>query len=160
MNTQHREETSHDDGVDTHQLSRRSLLAAGGVVISAGLAGCAGVDGAVDRVASEAIGTKSASPASFYVGSPELAAGESEVLYRPTAVHVRNVPPTVTASGQEIDLEGWATTTRIAAQNHNSSRSNGTERGSRPEGPNSTGMGPHSAGAIRYIGAVSASTAT
>jgi hypothetical protein len=135
VNIKYLEEKSHDDGSDTHQLSRRALLAAGSVFVAGGLAGCAAADGAVggavDRVASEAIGTKSASPASLYVGALELSAGESAVLYRPTDVRVRNVPPTVTASGQEIDLEGWATTTRIDAQNHNSSRSNGTEWGAR-----------------------------
>ena len=127
MNSQSSETPGHEHRHAAQGVSRRTLLAAGGVLVTGALAGCSALDGVVDRAASEAIGTTAASPAGMYTGVSELpGAGAERSLYRTVRTDVRNVPPTVTAAGRRIELDGWATTSRLDAQNHNSSRSNRT----------------------------------
>lgn len=123
MNDHSPENPGHEHRHTAQGVSRRRLLAAGGVLVAGGLAGCSAVDGVVDRAASEAIGTKAASPGGLYTGDVQIS---TSPLYESSAIDVRNVPPTVTAAGQRIELEGWATTSRLDAQNHNASRSNRT----------------------------------
>lgn len=126
MNNQSSENSGREHVHAARGVSRRKVLAAGGVFVAAGLAGCSALDAVVDRAATEAIGATAASPGGLYIGAPDLSSGEAQALYRTAGINVRNVPPTVTAAGQEIELEGWATTSRMDAQNHNSSRSNRT----------------------------------
>lgn len=123
MNNQISERTGHGHRHAAQGVSRRRLLAAGGVLVTGALAGCSALDGVVDRAASEAIGTTAASPGGLYTGDVQ---SSTNPLYESSAIDVRNVPPTVTAAGQRIEIEGWATTSRLDAQNHNSSRSNRT----------------------------------
>jgi len=109
------------DNLDSTTLAtRRAVLAAGGAVGLASLAGCTALDGLLDRASEEAVGNRNASPASFYAG------GEISDLtaYRSGPVDVRFVPPTLQADSQRIEIDGWSTTTTTKAQDYNSSRSN------------------------------------
>lgn len=109
------------DRTDSIPLAtRRAVLAAGGAVGLGSLAGCAALDGLLDRASEEAIGTKTASPAGFYAGG-EI---DDVTTYRTGPVDVRFVPPTLQADSQRIEVDGWSTTTTTKAQDYNSSRSN------------------------------------
>ncbi|AWB27546.1 hypothetical protein [Halococcoides cellulosivorans] len=110
-----------DDHVDTPpQTTRRAVLTAGGTIALGGLAGCVAVDGLWDRASERAIGTTSASPASFYSGG----AIDDVTAYRSGPIDVRFVPPTLRAESRRIDIDGWSTSAATNAQDYNSSRSN------------------------------------
>ncbi|MFC7076721.1 hypothetical protein [Haloarcula halophila] len=110
------------------RVTRRAVLAAGGAVALGGLAGCTALDGLVDRVGAEAVGTTEASPAAFYDGSggTSSSGGENEgtAFYRSDPVDVRYVPPALQAASRDIEIDGWSTSTPTKAQDYNSSRSN------------------------------------
>ena len=95
-------------------VSRRHLLAVGGVVAVGSLAGC------LNRVAS-AVTNTGASPAAAFAGTQAASVGEF-VVGEP---HVSRLAPAV-SGGQlgDVELEGWVTSSPVMAQNHNSSRSN------------------------------------
>jgi len=108
---------SHDsqrDAVSRATVSRRSLLAAGGVVVAGSLAGC------LNRVASSVTNT-GASPAAVF-------AGERTEQFSSSEPYVRRLTPTLSAGVQgvsaDVELEGWVTSTAVVAQDYNSSRSN------------------------------------
>jgi len=90
-------------------ISRRRLLAAGGVVAVGSLAGC------LNRVASAVTNTES-SPAAVFAGTREASIGEF-VVGEP---HVARLTSTL---ADRVELEGWVTSSPVMAQNHNSSRS-------------------------------------
>jgi hypothetical protein len=95
-------------------VSRRHLLAVGGVVAVGSLAGC------LNRVAS-AVTNTGASPAAAFAGTQAASVGEF-VVGEP---HVSRLTPTV-SGGQlgDVELEGWVTSSPVMAQDYNSSRSN------------------------------------
>ena len=97
-------------GVSRGTISRRRLLAVGGVVAVGSLAGC------LNRVAS-AVTNTGASPAAVFAGSQGESLGEFDV----GESHVSRLTPTV---AERVELEGWVTSSPVMAQNHNSSRSN------------------------------------
>ena len=100
-------------------VSRRHLLAVGGVVAVGSLAGC------LNRVAS-AVTNTGASPAAAFAGTQAASVGEF-VVGEP---HVSRLAPAV-SGGQlgDVELEGWVTSSPVMAQNHNSSRSNAPGEG-------------------------------
>ncbi|WP_277552428.1 hypothetical protein [Halobaculum limi] len=102
-------------GVPYRTLSRRRLLAAGGVVAAGSFAGC------LNRVAS-AVTNTGASPAAVFAGTQEASMGEFVV----GVPHVRRLTPSL--SGR-VEIEGWVTSSPVMAQNHNSSRSNAPGEG-------------------------------
>ncbi|WP_324759729.1 hypothetical protein [Haloarcula montana] len=110
------------------RVTRRAVLAAGGAVALGSLAGCTALDGLVDRVGAEAVGTTGASPAAFYDGSgaPSSSDGGNErtAVYRSDPVDVRYVPPTLQAASRDVELDGWSTSASTKAQDYNATRSN------------------------------------
>jgi hypothetical protein len=119
---------SSDSTGRTFLATRRAVLAAGSAVALGNLAGCAALDGLVAGAGAETVGTTEASPAAFYVGSPNLlsggGAGEAINLYRSTPTDVRYVPPTIRAASRDIEIDGWSTSTTTKAQDYNAARSN------------------------------------
>jgi hypothetical protein len=114
MSSQERDRRSDDMSYAT--ISRRTVLAASGVVAVGGLAGC------LDRVASSVTNT-GASPASVFAGGGggggRIVSGEPRVS--------RLTPTLSGGSGVlsgEVDLEGWVTSVALLAANYNNSRSN------------------------------------
>jgi hypothetical protein len=107
---------SRADSAGDTAISRRSLLAAGGVVAFGGLSGC------LDRVASAATNT-GASPAAVFAGRTVDGAattlGEPRVTRLTPALTVESGP----LSG-DVELEGWVTATAISAACYNNIRSN------------------------------------
>lgn len=112
------------------KISRRNVLAAGGVVALGGLAGC------LDRVAGAAT-TTAASPAGAMSGTviaggvDELQAAYTNRRNRALDVEhagVRDLSVTVRAGNErlsrEFDLGGWTTDTAVKAQDYNTVRSN------------------------------------
>lgn len=104
-------------------ISRRRLLAAGGVVAAGSLAGC------LNRVASAVTNTGS-SPAAVFAGRPGSrgdGTGDSGSLSLGDP-HVSRLTPTVSAESSglsgEVELEGWVTSTPVVAANYNNTRSN------------------------------------
>ena len=91
-------------------ISRRRLLAVGGALGVGSLAGC------LNRVAS-AVTTTTASPAAVFAGRRAERIGDF-VLGDP---HVARLTATWE---NRVELEGWATSTAVMAQDYNSSRSN------------------------------------
>lgn len=112
----------------TTGVTRRAFLAAGGAAATAGIAGCSALDSLVERASDEAVTTKVASPAAFYVGADTLSSsgsvGDKTRLFGSDTADVRYVPPTLQADSRRIDIEGWSTSTTTKAQDYNSSRSN------------------------------------
>jgi hypothetical protein len=104
-------------------VTRRRLLAAGGLTAAVGLGGCLG------RVATAATNT-GAAPAAHYSGDvADASAGEMAVrAYGAGATDVRYVPATIRGGSGllsgEVTIEGWVTTDATKAQDYNSSRSN------------------------------------
>jgi len=94
-------------------LSRRSLLAASGIVILGGLSGC------LSRVASATTNTTAAPAGVFMRSADGFTAGTP---------HVARLTPTLTGDvggvSGEIELEGWVTAVAISAANYNNTRSN------------------------------------
>jgi hypothetical protein len=101
-------------------VTRRAVLAGGSAVALGGLAGCAALDGLLDRASEQAVETRKASPAGFYTGGDT----DGMTAYRSGPVDVRFVPPTLQTDSQRIDIDGWSTSTITKAQDYNSSRSN------------------------------------
>ena len=130
--------------------TRRAVLAAGGAVALTGLAGCAALDGLIDRAGEQVIGTTVSAPAAFYPGRSSSGASASHAgvygrgggtqfygtaasdhqvsdglqVFRTGPGDVRHVPATARAEGREITLEGWSTGGVTKAQDYNASRSN------------------------------------
>jgi hypothetical protein len=100
--------------VSRDTISRRTLLAASGLVAVGGLSGC------LDSVAS-AVTNTGASPAAAFAGerSEKFAVGEP---------HVSRLTPTLTGEARglsgEVGLEGWVTSAPVVAANYNNTRSN------------------------------------
>jgi len=117
MMNSHRQGSRANSAGDT-AISRRSVLAAGGIVAFGGLSGC------LDRVASAATDT-GASPATVFAG--RSGDGNATTLSDP---RVSRLTPSLSvgsdAVSREVELEGWVTSLSVMAQNHNSSRSNRT----------------------------------
>ncbi|MBZ6494067.1 FG-GAP repeat protein [Natrinema longum] len=119
-NTQ-RIETPIDDRNPT--VTRRGLLAAGGLLAVSGLSGC------LDRAAGAATNT-GASPAAYWDGDATRATSGTEAIraYGAGQTDVRYVPATIRGGAGflsgEVDLEGWSTSAATSAQDYNSSRSN------------------------------------
>ncbi len=137
-------------GGDEFGTTRRALLAAGGTVALTGLAGCAALDGLMDRAGEQVIGTTSSAPAAFYPGRASSGASASHAgvygrgggmqsfstaasthqvsdgpqVFRTGPSDVRQVPATARAEGREISLEGWSTGGVTKAQDYNAARSN------------------------------------
>ena len=95
-------------------VSRRHLLAVGGVVAVGSLAGC------LNRVASVVTNTGS-SPAAAFAG----AQGESMGEFIVGEPHISRLTPTLAG---RVELEGWVTSSPVMAQDYNSSRSNKPSR--------------------------------
>jgi len=110
---------NHRNTVPRTTVSRRSLLAASGVIVVGGLAGC------LNQVASSVTNTGS-SPAAVFAGT-DWNDDDTEVTFMmaPGSPHVSRLTPTVSA-GQlgDVELEGWVTSSAVMAQDYNSSRSN------------------------------------
>ena len=110
---------NHRNTVPRTTVSRRSLLAASGVIVVGGLAGC------LNQVASSVTDTGS-SPAAVFAGT-DWNDDDTEVTFMmaPGSPHVSRLTPTVSA-GQlgDVELEGWVTSSAVMAQDYNSSRSN------------------------------------
>ena len=109
-----RPRVSSGDSIGGTTLTRRSLLAASGLVVLGGLSGC------LNRVASATTNT-TATPAGVFVP------GSADAVSTGTP-HVARLTPTLAgevggASG-EVELEGWVTSTAISAANYNNTRSN------------------------------------
>ena len=104
------------NGAGSTAISRRNMLAAGGIAVFGGLSGC------LSRVASATTNT-GASPAAVFAG--KSSDGDVTTLGEP---RVSRLAPTIAAgSGSlsgEIELEGWVTSSAVEAQDYNSSRSN------------------------------------
>lgn len=111
-------------------VSRRSLLAASGLVAVGGLAGC------LNRVASSVTNT-GASPAAVFAGvyrRPGAGGGRVSITpleMAPGSPHVARLTPSL---AERVELEGWVTSSALLAQNHNSSRSNRTQPSARGDG--------------------------
>ena len=114
------------NGAGGTAISRRNMLAAGGIVVFGGLSGC------LSRVASAATNT-GASPAAVFAG--KSSDDDVTTLGEP---RVSRLAPTIAAgSGSlsgEVELEGWVTSLSVMAQNHNSSRSNRSSGIQAPDG--------------------------
>lgn len=111
-----RRRESHTHGASRATISRRTLLAAGGIVAFSGLSGCLG------RVASTVTNT-GASPAAVFAGG---GGGGRVALTEP---RVTRLTPTFSAEVRgvsgEVELEGWVTSSSlVVATDDNSSRSN------------------------------------
>ena len=107
---------SRADSAGDTAISRRSLLAASGVVAFGGLSGC------LDRVALTATNT-GASPAAVFAG--RAVDGAATTLGEPRVT--RLTPALSVGSGTlsgDVELEGWVTATAISAANYNNTRSN------------------------------------
>lgn len=120
---------THRSLLSARPLSRRRLLAAGGVVGLAGLAGCQDtVDDLLGRVSEEAVTTTGATPAAFYGGTGASAAGDRPARHPIAATELEYVPLSVSVEragrSQDVALDGWFVDATVRAQNHNSSRSN------------------------------------
>jgi hypothetical protein len=107
-------------------MTRRSVLAAGGALGVAGLAGCTdAIEGLVGEAASAAVTNRYATPAAFYGGESRPDGSRAESGYT-----VEHVPITISGEydglSSSVDLSAYVTTSRVRAQNHNSSRSNRT----------------------------------
>jgi hypothetical protein len=103
------------------EITRRTMLAAGGAAVLGGLAGCSTLDGLVDRGAQQLVGTTASAPAAFYPGQapPNQDAdsdGDGLAFSLAGTSEVRAVPATVRADSREIDLEGWSTSGQQKAQ--------------------------------------------
>ena len=99
-------------------VTRRSLLAASGLVAIGSLAGC------LNRVASSLTNTGS-SPAAVFAGA-DWNDDDTEISFTfeggPRGEpHVARLTPTV---AERVELEGWVTSTALALANYNNSRSN------------------------------------
>ena len=133
-------------------VSRRSLLAASGVIVVGGLAGC------LNQVASSVTNTGS-SPAAVFAGT-DWNDDDTEVTFMmaPGSPHVSRLAPTVSA-GQlgDVELEGWVTSSAVMAQDYNSSRSNKrkTQAGDTDSDSDGDGVGDGSeedADLVAYLG--------
>ncbi len=131
INTQ-RQGSRADSSGDT-AISRRSVLAAGGIVVFGGLSGC------LDRMAS-AVTNTGASPAAVFAGSGggggRVSIGEPRVF---------RLTPTISGGAGgvsgEVELEGWATATSLVAANYNNTRSNRSGIRASDTDPDSDGDG-------------------
>ena len=120
-------------GVDpsSSPLTRRKLLAVGGTVGLAGLAGCLdAAEDLLDRASDAAVSTTSATPAAFYGGAGASARGERPARHPVVATELEYVPISASLQrggrSQDVTLDGWFIDATVRAQNHNSSRSNRT----------------------------------
>jgi len=165
MNSSSSDGSGRDRGSDAFNPTRRTVLAAGGTVALTGLAGCAALDGLMDRAGEQVVGTTASAPAAFYLGRPASASSASlsgaqmpadlqflstaattdshaesdePQVFRTGSGDVRQVPATARAEGQAIDLEGWATSGDTKAQDYNASRSNKPSRKSEAQDYNSS----------------------
>jgi hypothetical protein len=137
---------------DEFGATRRAVLAAGGAAALSGLAGCAALDGLLDRAGEQVVGTTVSAPAAFYAGRSSSGAsanvagaygnddgttflstagtalshgdGDEGHVFRTDPGEVRQVPATASAEGREIELEGWSISGSTKAKDLNSSRSN------------------------------------
>ena len=95
-------------------LSRRGMLAAGGIAVVGGLSGCIG------RLASTVTNTTSSPAAAF--------AGERTEQFRQLTPKVSRLAPKIQGGAGglrgEVELEGWVTSTAVVAANYNNTRSN------------------------------------
>ncbi|MEF8882196.1 MAG: hypothetical protein V5A34_06710 [Halapricum sp.] len=120
-------------------VSRREVLAAGGALGVAGLAGCTDViEGLVGEAASAAVTNRYATPAAFYGGDERPAGSRAESGYT-----LEHVPITISGEYEgldsSVDLSGYVTTSQLRANNHNTTRSNRTSLAR--TGPDSDGDG-------------------
>ena len=121
MNKVRRTNIEMEDSIGgTPTATRRAMLATGGAVALASLAGCTALDNILDRASDQAVGATNASPAAFYAGG-DLG---DVTAYRPGPVDVRFVPPTLQATAGRRAIDGWSTSAPTKAQDYNSSRSN------------------------------------
>ena len=133
-------------------VSRRSLLAASGVIVVGGLAGC------LNQVASSVTNTGS-SPAAVFAGT-DWNDDDTEVTFvmAPGSPHVSRLTPTVSAGRLgDVELEGWVTSSAVMAQDYNSSRSNKrkTQAGDTDSDSDGDGVGDGSeedADLVAYLG--------
>jgi hypothetical protein len=114
--------TGSPGGVSEGRISRRRLLAAGGVVALGSLAGC------LNRVAASGTNTV-ASPAAVFAGSGSLDDGsDSDIDQVFGGPRVSRLTPSVNGDlgflSSEVELEGWVTAASVSAVNYNNSRSN------------------------------------
>ena len=111
---------SNSDDTASTTLSRRSMLAASGIVVFSGLSGC------LSRVASAVTNTTSSPAAAF--------AGERTDEFRLTTPKVNRLTPTLSGGSSglpgDVDLEGWVTSSAVMAQDYNAARSNKPSRSS------------------------------
>jgi len=119
MNSQRK--VSRMKSTDGATLSRRSMLAVGGIGILGGLSGC------LSRVASTVTNT-GASPAAVFAGSGGNDTDLVAIRQLVSEPHVSRLTPTFSAGSGllsgEVELEAWVTSTAVMAQDYNSSRSN------------------------------------
>ena len=116
MNSQRR--VSSVDSTGDTTVSRRSVLAASGIVAFGGLSGC------LSRVASAVTNTTSSPAAAF--------TGERTDEFRLTTPKVNRLTPTLSGGSSglpgEIELEGWVTSSAVMAQDYHAARSNQPSR--------------------------------
>lgn len=106
-------------------LTRRTVLAAGGALGVAGLAGCVeeltGMIG--DEAAKRAVTTRSAAPAATWGGDGLPDGGIAESDRRDQYVPL-SVSGDVEGVSGTVELDGWGVTSTLRANNHNTTRSN------------------------------------
>lgn len=109
---------SHEDMMPRATISRRSLLAASGLVAVGSLAGC------LNRVASSVTNT-GASPAAVFAGTDW---NDDDTAITPTfqdwslgSPHVARLTPTL---AERVELEGWVTSVSVTTEDYNTPRSN------------------------------------
>lgn len=134
---------SRADSAGGTTISRRSVLAAGGIVVFGGLSGY------LDRVASAATNT-GASPAAVFAGVGEeccfdyTADEELDSGLMLGEPRVTRLTPTLAAGSGvlsgEVQLEGWVTSSAVMAQDYNSSRSNKVKTQSSDEDSDGDGV--------------------
>ena len=110
----------------SERVTRRSVLAAGGALGVAGLAGCTDtIEGLIGEAAAGAVTNTHATPAAFYGGERQPDGSRAESKYT-----VEHVPITISGEYEglesSVDLSAYVTSSQVRAQNHNSSRSNRT----------------------------------
>ncbi|MFB6189443.1 MAG: hypothetical protein ABEI57_06135 [Halapricum sp.] len=114
-----------NDGAEGTSVTRRAVLAAGGSLGVAGVAGCIdGITGMIgDEAAKRAVTTTAAMPAAAYGGDSLPEGGIAESDRRDTYV-----PLSVSAEARGVSgtvaLDGFAVTSTLRANNHNTTRSN------------------------------------
>jgi len=119
--------TGRGEAGSSERVTRRSVLAAGGALSVAGLAGCTdAIDGLIGEAAAGTVTNKYATPAAFYGGDSPTDGSRAASDYTVEHVPIR-ISGEYEGLDSSVDLSGYVTTSLLRAQNHNSSRSNRTD---------------------------------